>query len=72
MVPNNTQTTDRRDLAREFLRRAQDDYERARDTRTQLAALARAHGLTNQQIANAYGVTEGAIRAMIKRTGDHA
>lgn len=68
MVPKTAQ----RDLAREFLRRAQDDYQRAKTNRHQLAALARDHGLTNQQIANAYGVTEGAIRAMLKRAEDKA
>lgn len=45
-------------------------YDHARKARIHAAIQARNAGLTHQQIADAYGVTEGAVRAMLKRAGD--
>jgi DNA-binding transcriptional regulator LsrR (DeoR family) len=59
---------DRKTIARTFLRLANDDYQRVCDRRGYYARIAREHGLTNQDIADEYGITEAAVRAIIKRT----
>lgn len=58
---------DRKQLAREFLELANDQYQQHRLHRVYYARIAREHGLTNQDIADAYGVTETAIRSLLKR-----
>jgi len=58
---------DRKAIAREFLRLANDDYQRICNLRGYYAKIARQHGLTNQDIADEYGITEAAVRAIIKR-----
>jgi len=58
---------DRKAIARKFLRLANDDYLRVCDRRGYYARIAREHGLTNQDIADEYGITEAAVRAIIKR-----
>ena len=62
-VPNE----DRAALAREFLRMAHQNYQTHYAQRVYFARISREHGLTNQEIAEAYGITEGAVRHMLKR-----
>lgn len=59
--------TDRKDLARTFLKLASEQYQENRRHRAYYARIAREHGLTHQDIANEYGITEAAVRAMIQR-----
>lgn len=61
---------DRQRLAGDFLTRARDDFERAARVRVTYAIMARQYGLTNADIGTFLGVTEGAVRALIKRHGD--
>ena len=65
-VPNE----DRAALAREFLRMANQNYREHYAQRVYFATIARRHGLTNREIADAYGITEGAVRHMLKQAGD--
>jgi predicted transcriptional regulator len=58
---------DRKEIARTFLRMANNEYQTRRSNRAYFARIAREHGLTNQDIANEYGITEAAVRAMIQR-----
>ncbi|WP_413354054.1 helix-turn-helix domain-containing protein [Microbacterium sp. 1P06AB] len=58
---------DRRRIAGEYLLRARDDLERAARTRIQYILNARKHGLTNADIGTFLGVTEAAVRRLIKR-----
>ena len=62
-VPNE----DRAALAREFLRMAHQNYQEHYAQRVYFARISREHGLTNKEIAEAYGITEGAVRHMLKR-----
>ena len=62
-VPNE----DRATLAREFLRMAHKNYQEHYAQRVYFATIARRHGLTHREIAEAYGITEGAVRYMLKR-----
>lgn len=57
---------DPKDLDRTFLGLADKAYQESRRNRIKYAQLARELGLTNQEIADEYGVTEGAVRAMIR------
>jgi len=57
------------ELDRTFLGLANDAYQESKNNRVKYAQIARDAGLTNQEIADAYGVTEAAIRQMLKRTG---
>jgi len=50
-----------------FLALANKCYQESRQNRVRYAQLAREAGLTNQEIADEYGVTEAAIRQMLKR-----
>ena len=56
------------DLARQFLHLANEEYQIRKRNRGYFASIAKSHGLTNQDIAEAYGITEAAVRALIKRT----
>lgn len=49
------------------LRNTQDAFALARQQRITTALHARSIGLTNQQIADAYGISESAVRALLKR-----
>lgn len=60
-------TPNRAAIAEEFLTLADAQYQEHYLHRPYYAAIASEHGLTNQRIADIYGVTEGAVRAMIKR-----
>ena len=62
-VPNE----DHAALAREFLRMAHQNYQTHYAQRVYFARISREHGLTNKEIADAYGITEGAVRHMLKR-----
>lgn len=64
-----TPASDQKQIARNFLKNANKEYQVHRKARTHWAAAARAFGLTNQDIADQYGITEGAVRAMIRRAG---
>lgn len=70
MVPENKWHLEDSDFAITFLETAQRDYEHAIFMRTYYAKNARKHGITNKRIGQIYGLTEGAIRKMIKRAGD--
>jgi len=69
MLPDCTPsiTGDRQELARTFLKLANSEYQKHRLHRGYYARIAKEHGLTNQEIADAYGVTEAAVRTLIKR-----
>ena len=62
-VPNEDRTV----LAREFLRMANQNYREHYAQRVYFATIARRHGLTHREIAEAYGITEGAVRYMLKQ-----
>ena len=59
-----------KDYALQFLQYAADDYAEAIDRREYYAVAAKRLGVSNQQIADIYNLTEGAVRAMLKRAGD--
>lgn len=61
------QLASRKDLAITFLTLANSEYQSHRLHRSYYARIAREHGLTNQQIGEIYGITEAAVRALIKR-----
>ena len=68
MLPDCTQEADTlQQLARTFLALANAEYQKHRAHRGYYAKIAKQHGLTNQEIADAYGITEAAVRAIIKR-----
>ena len=58
------------DYALQFLQFAAEDYTESIDRREYYAVAARRLGISHQQIATIYGLTEGAVRAMLKRAGD--
>ena len=55
------------DYALQFLQFAARDYSESIDRREYYAVAARRLGISYQKIADIYGLTEGAIRAMVKR-----
>lgn len=58
---------ERKELARTFLSLANAEYQTQCLHRGYYARIAKRHGLTNQEIADAYGITETAVRGLIKR-----
>ncbi len=62
-----TPASDRKEIARTFLCLANGEYQARKERRGYFARLAKSHGLTNQDIADEYGITEAAVRAMIQR-----
>jgi DNA-directed RNA polymerase specialized sigma24 family protein len=64
-APN--QASDIKTIARELLQLANADYQKHVFLRGYYARISRQHGLTHQEIADEYGVTEAAVRAIIKR-----
>ena len=64
-VPNDGQ--DSKSLLREILRCNAEALAAADRQRVAAAKYARSVGLTYQQIADVYGMTEGAVRHMLKR-----
>lgn len=64
------------DLALTYLRMAAERHRTNTDAvkvsdahRAYFATIARRHGITLQRIADEYGITESAVRAMLKRNG---
>jgi hypothetical protein len=55
------------EYALQFLQYAAEDYTQSIDRREYYAVAARRLGIRYQQIADIYGLTEGAVRAMVKR-----
>lgn len=60
-------TDSRKEIARTFLSLANDEYQQHQTHRGYYARIAKEHGLTNQEIADAYGITEAAVRGLIRR-----
>lgn len=65
------------ELARTYLSMAAEHYHHtqeqrrlAQNGRAHFAELAKQHGITNVEIAHAYGISETAVRAMLKRAGE--
>ncbi|MDQ5861870.1 MAG: hypothetical protein M3536_06375 [Actinomycetota bacterium] len=71
MLPDCTPGTkgDRQELARAFLKLANSEYQKHKLHRGYYARIAKEHGLTNQEIADTYGITEAAVRGLISRAG---
>lgn len=67
MIVPSRRDGDRKKLARTFLKLASEQYQEHRRHRVYYAQMARDHGLTNQDIATEYGITEAAVRQMLKR-----
>lgn len=66
---NQRTNDDRRRIAGEYLTRARDDFERAARTRLNYIFNARRYGMTYGEIGTLLGVTEAAVRSMLKRHG---
>lgn len=64
------QSISRQDIARDYLRRAQEAFILAAHNRVNYIALAREYGITNSEIGSMVGVSESAVRALLKRHGD--
>lgn len=58
--------------ALQFLKFAAEDYTESIDRREYYAVASKRIGISNQQIAEIYGLTEGAVRAMIRRAGERS
>ena len=56
-----------RELCIEFLVLARHDLDQARLTRLRHILMARLHGLSNQEIGDALGISEAAVRSLMKR-----
>lgn len=67
-VVNATQD-DRRRIAGEYLLRVRDDIERSARTRLNYIQNARTYGMTLDEIGGLLGITEGAVRYILKRGG---
>ncbi len=65
-------TQDRRLIAGEYLTRARDDFDRAARTRVEYIVNARRYGMTLADIGALLGVTEGAVRYIVKQYGGDA
>lgn len=63
-------TESRKAIALDYLNRVADDLARAASLRVQYVFTARRYGATNQEIGDALGITETAVRRMITRHGD--
>ena len=66
----NVRSDERRLIALEYITRAVDDLARASQARLEYMRLARQYGATYRQIATACGVTETAVRMLLKRHGE--
>ena len=67
MILSSRGVIDPKELDRELLRMANNAYQESRHNRIKYAQIAREMGLTNQEIADEYGITEAAVRHMLKR-----
>lgn len=63
-----TAVSDRKEIARQFLRIENAIDQHSRFHRPYFAKLAKQYGLTNQEIADEYGISEAAVRGLIKRS----
>lgn len=63
-------TSERREIALDYLRRATEDLQTAATQRLYYMGLAREYGCTFLEIANVCGVTDSAVRLALKRAGD--
>lgn len=61
---------DRQQIALDYLRRVAADMVKVRQVRAKYAVAARRYGLTNQQIGDALGITEAAVRHIVKTAVD--
>lgn len=61
--------SERRLIALDYLTRVADDLRRVAKLRVNYILNARTHGATNQDIATALGISESAVRALVKRHG---
>lgn len=52
---------------KDFLRRENAEYQDRCARRPVYAKIAKGYGFTNQEIADEYGITEAAVRGLIKR-----
>lgn len=57
-------------LAIDYLKLVAADMRHIASLRVDYMRLARQYGVTNQQIGDALGITEAAVRALLKRHGD--
>ncbi len=73
-VTNRTQvrSEQRARIAVDYLKRATNDLETAARQRLAYMRIARRHGLTYQEIAEACGVSDTAVRRLLKRHGGDA
>lgn len=65
----NATAIERQRIAGEYLTRARDDLERAARTRIYYVVQARKYGMTNEAIGALLGISESAVRALVKRYG---
>ena len=65
----NATKRDKVTIACEFLELSRKEFERAARKRIYFALLARRHNVTNAQIGASLGITESAVRAIVKRYG---
>lgn len=70
LVNATTDRTRRQQIAREYLRLSAEDLARASLGRIRFAHMGKSHGLTNAEIGDELGITEAAVRAMLKRHPD--
>lgn len=63
-------TDARKGIALDYLTKVADDLTRAAALRIQYVLNARRYGATNQEIGDALGITETAVRRMVTRHGD--
>jgi DNA-binding NarL/FixJ family response regulator len=64
--------SERRLIALDYLTRVADDLRRVAALRVSYILNARTYGATNQDIATALGISESAVRALVKRHGGNA
>jgi predicted transcriptional regulator len=60
---------DRRRIAGDYLTRVRDDFERALRSRIYYVLLAHKYGMSNVDIGALLGISEAAVRGLIKRHG---
>lgn len=66
---NNATKPDKIAIAGRFLELARKEFEQAARKRIYFVLLSRSHGVTNAQIGASLGVSEAAVRAIVKKHG---
>lgn len=66
MKPADNWHTKDTDFALYFLTTAQQDYDHAKRMRVYYAQNAKRRGITNQEIGDIFGMTEGGVRRLLK------